>query len=153
MDECLTYFRQAIEQPGSVPPWTEWWAAHEELVRRSFDHADYIRLKFRRLDAARTILERVGQPATEPPQIDSIYRTYCPHCGERLMKFIPGFTPSREEVIAFGHRAGIEQCQRGYWLHPGVYCPLRCVWVRMAFRFPDRPILGEPDTTADRPPE
>jgi hypothetical protein len=136
MEECLTYFRQTIEQPESVRPWSEWWAEHDDLVRQSFDYNDYIRLKFRRLDAAWALLERLGRPAIESPQGNWLDRTFCPHCGERLMKFVPGSQLTKEEVVAFGHRAGIEQCQQGYWLHPGVYCPLRCVWIMMEFRRP-----------------
>jgi hypothetical protein len=134
VEECLAYFRDAIERPETVQRWPEWWAANAERVRQAFDHADYIRLKFRRLDAARIILERLGQPAVEAPAVDWLYRTYCPHCGEPLMRFVPGEGPTREQVVAFGHRSGIEQCQQGYWLHPGVYCPLGCVQVMMEFR-------------------
>lgn len=130
MDERLAYFRRAIEQPGTVPPWSEWWAANEDLVRRSFDHEDCVRLKFRRLDAARMILERLGEPANERPSIDIIDRTYCPHCGERLLKVFPGAMPSKEEIKAFGERAGIEKPS----FHPGVYCPLRCVSILVEFR-------------------
>lgn len=71
MKECLDYFRSAILHPDSVPSWTDWWHANEEAVRRSFDRADYLALKFRRLDAARAILARLGElpqsPRTTPP--------------------------------------------------------------------------------------
>ena len=55
MDECLAYFRDAIQHPESVAAWTDWWRTNQELVRRSFDRADYLNLKFRRLEAARAI--------------------------------------------------------------------------------------------------
>lgn len=134
MEECLAYFRDAIERPEAVPRWPEWWAANADRVRQSFDHADYLRLRFRRLDAVRTILRRLGRPAAEPPAVDWLHRSHCPHCGEPLTRFIPGEGPTREEVVEFGYRSGIEQCQQGYWLHPGVYCPLGCVQIMMEFR-------------------
>ena len=134
MEECLTYFRDAIERPETVERWPEWWAANADRVRKAFDYEDYIRLKFRRLDAARVILERMGRLAVEPHEIDWLHRTHCPHCGEPLMKFLPGAELTREDIIAFGRRSGIKQCQQGYWLHPGVYCPLGCIHVMMEFR-------------------
>jgi hypothetical protein len=133
MEECLAYFRDAIERPEAVQRWPEWWVANADRVRQAFNYADYIRLKFRRLDAARAIMERLGRPVVEPPAVDWLHRTHCPHCGESLMKFVPGAKPTREQVLAFGHRSGIEQCQKGYWLHPGVYCPLGCVQLMIEF--------------------
>jgi hypothetical protein len=121
VEEFLAYFRDAIERPEAVQRWPEWWAANAERVRQTFDHADYVRLKFRRLDAARRILERLGRPAVEPPEVHWLYRIHCPHCGEPLMKFVPGDEPTREEVVAFGHRSGIEQCQQGYPHTLGVF--------------------------------
>jgi hypothetical protein len=69
MDECLRYFQDAIERAETVPPWPEWWASHEDLVRRSFDQADYLRLKFHRLEAAKAILRRVGLPWQAKPKV------------------------------------------------------------------------------------
>ncbi len=147
MEEFLAYFRDAIERPEAVQRWPEWWAANAEGVRQAFDHTDYVRLKFRRLGAARMILERLGRPAVEPPEVHWLDRTHCPHCGELLMRFVPGREPTREQVVAFGHRSGNEQCQQGYWLHPGVYCPLGCVHVMMEFRRPTEQRHAEPDHT------
>jgi hypothetical protein len=100
--------------------------------------------------AARTILERLGRPAAEPPKIDWLDREHCPHCGEPLMKFVPGAMLTREQVVAFGQRSGIESCQQGYWLHPGVYCPFGCVAMMMEFRKDcieeDRLHPGQPPT-------
>lgn len=138
VEEILAYLRDAIERPQSVQRWPEWWAVNAERVRQVFDHADYVRLKFRRLDAARTILARIGRPAVEPPEVGWLDRAHCPHCGEPLMRFLPGEGPTREQVVAFGHRSGIEQCQQGYWLHPGVYCPLGCIQILMEFRQPEQ---------------
>ncbi len=28
MDECPAYFRRAVAEPQSVPPWSEWWEAN-----------------------------------------------------------------------------------------------------------------------------
>jgi hypothetical protein len=68
MDNCLAYFRSALQHPDSVPPWAEWWQINEALVRQSFDRADFLNLKFRRLDAARAILQRIGDPIADAPQ-------------------------------------------------------------------------------------
>lgn len=137
MDELLAYLRNAIERPETVQPWPEWWAANVEAIRKAFDHADYLRLKFRRLDAARAILERLGCLPVELSPSDLLDRTHCPHCGEPLIKFLPGTELTQEEVVAFGHKSGIEECQRGYWLHPGVYCPTGCIQLMIEFEFPD----------------
>jgi len=134
MEECLTYFRNAIEQPTTSQRWPEWWEAHAELVRQNFDREDYLRLKFHRLIAARLILERMGRPVVEPPTVNWWDRTHCPKCAEPLIRFIPGAMPTRDEIIAFGHRSGIEVCQRGYGLHHGVYCPFGYVDIMMEFR-------------------
>jgi hypothetical protein len=127
MDECLAYFRQAIEHPGSVPPWAVWWAAHEELVRRTFDRTDYLRLKYRKLAGAEIILARTGWTPPPEEQRDPLRTAFCPVCGERL--FWMGENTSREEVRAFAERAGIEHCH----LHPGAYCPNRCFWVLIEY--------------------
>ncbi|MBC7852395.1 MAG: hypothetical protein IAF94_03080 [Pirellulaceae bacterium] len=61
MDECLIYFRQAVHNPASAPPWPEWWAANEPLVETAFSFVDYVRLKHRGLLGARQILQRLGE--------------------------------------------------------------------------------------------
>lgn len=60
MEECLSYFRDALHRPERVPGWGEWWAANEALVRESFSLVDYQRLKVRRLVGARDLLTRLG---------------------------------------------------------------------------------------------
>ena len=60
MEECLSYFRDALHRPEQVPVWDEWWAAHESLVRASFAPLDYMRLKVRRLIAAHDLLIKFG---------------------------------------------------------------------------------------------
>jgi hypothetical protein len=133
MEECLRYFRQAIERPGSVAPWGEWWRDHEESVRQSFDRPDDLRLKFRTPEAARSILERRGRPAYPISPDSPLAWSHCPVCGEKLMRFVPNEEVSRDEDVAFGTKAGVAQCRQGYWLHPGVYCPNRCTWVMAEF--------------------
>ncbi|MBX9622611.1 MAG: hypothetical protein K2X82_02240 [Gemmataceae bacterium] len=60
MDECLTYFRQAIEDPASVPRCDRWYADNEELVRRVFPKVEVARLRHAGLRAAAVILKRHG---------------------------------------------------------------------------------------------
>jgi hypothetical protein len=137
MEECLDYFRRALEQPGSVPPWADWWATHAELARQVFDRLDYVRLKHRWLNGARELLERLGTPAVEP-QMNWLDRTVCPKCGERLLKFVPGADPSYEERFAFVQRSGFNTDPDKVWRHHGVYCPRECIAVLIEFRTPER---------------
>ena len=65
MQECLAYFRLALADPASAPPWAEWWAAHRDLVERTFSLVDYVRLKHRGLIGAEQILRKLGEL---PPQ-------------------------------------------------------------------------------------
>lgn len=84
MDECLAYFRKAVTDPASVPPWSEWWAANIEVVEVSFPLADYVRLKHRRLLGARQILMRAGELPADfipPPALST---GSCANCGERV---------------------------------------------------------------------
>src|SRR3954453_9912300 len=83
MDECLAYFRKAIHDPASVPPWSEWWTANADLVAHSFGFADYVRLKHRRLRGARQILQIAGELTKDfrPPSIED--SGSCSECGER----------------------------------------------------------------------
>jgi hypothetical protein len=37
MDEFLPYFRAALEQPGTVPPWSQWWAQHRNRAEDILD--------------------------------------------------------------------------------------------------------------------
>ena len=84
-ETCLIYFRQAIAEPLSVPPWSEWWAENEELVGASFSLVDYVRLKHRRLLGAQQILQIVGDlPADFSPQ-SPLTSGGCCRCGERFV--------------------------------------------------------------------
>lgn len=71
------YFRAAIEHPGTVEPWPEWWAANADWAWQAFDHADCIRRKFLRLTVARAILEPFCRPVAEPPANRWLHRMYC----------------------------------------------------------------------------
>jgi hypothetical protein len=84
VEEILVYFRQAMANPASVPPWSEWWAANEELVGRSVSLVDYVRLKHRKLRGAQQILQRAGElpPDYAPPH--PRVSGSCGSCGERV---------------------------------------------------------------------
>ena len=87
MDECLAYFRQAIADPGSVPPWSEWWAANVELVERSFPLLDYVRLKHRKLLGAQQILQHRGELPEDYGPPSALLTGSCGQCGERTTTF------------------------------------------------------------------
>lgn len=83
-EACLIYFRQAVHEPQSVPPWSEWWAENEPVAGRVFTIVDYVRLKHRRLWGARQILQKSGElPADFVPPHFSLTGT-CSECGERV---------------------------------------------------------------------
>lgn len=68
MEACLKYFRLAVADPSSAPPWSEWWAANVGLVERVFPLMDYVRLKHRGLLGAKQILQNLGElPPDVPP--------------------------------------------------------------------------------------
>lgn len=83
MEECLVYFRQAIAEPLSVPPWSEWWAINGELVERVFPLMDYVRLKHRRLLGARQILQKRGELSADYVPRSARLTGSCATCGER----------------------------------------------------------------------
>lgn len=84
MEECLAYFRKAIADPASVPPWSEWWAANVATVERAFPLVDWVRLKHRKLLGARQILQYMGElPADYQPPSPRVTGS-CGHCGERV---------------------------------------------------------------------
>ena len=61
VEECLAYFRRAIADPLSVPPWSEWWAANVGKAEAVFPLVDYVRLKHRKLLGAQQILQFAGE--------------------------------------------------------------------------------------------
>jgi hypothetical protein len=83
MEECLAYFRQALADPLSVPPWSEWWAANAGLVERSFPRAEYLRLKYRRLTGAALVLANAGETVSVFRPSNPLDIQSCPQCGER----------------------------------------------------------------------
>lgn len=83
MEECLNYFRQAVNSPGQVQPWSEWWAANEELVSQSFSMVDYVRVKHRKLRGAREILQIKGELPKDYAPASPLTTGSCSECGER----------------------------------------------------------------------
>lgn len=84
MEECLVYFRKAVSDPQSVPPWSEWWAEHETVVERSFSLVDYVRLKHRKLKGARQILQLAGELTKDFTPPSALATGSCSECGERI---------------------------------------------------------------------
>lgn len=89
VEACLAYFRQAVQNPASVPPWSAWWAANAEVVERSFALVDFVRLKHRRLRGARQILQNRGELPKDfvPPSLSDTGS--CADCGERAAVTCP----------------------------------------------------------------
>jgi len=83
VEECLAYFRKAIADPRSVPPWSAWWAANVGLVERTFPLIDYVRLKHRRLLGARQILQYNGELPKDYAPPGPLDTGSCADCGER----------------------------------------------------------------------
>jgi hypothetical protein len=84
LEECLAYFRQALANPSSVPPWSVWWASNVELVESVFPMLDYVRLKHRRMRGAIQILQnREELPENYVPPSPLITGS-CAECGERV---------------------------------------------------------------------
>lgn len=135
MQDCLSYMQSAVTQPGSVEPWADWWSVNNETVRASFDRRDYLKLKFRKLIAAREILERLGR--IKPKDDDFVgtdfNATHCKVCGERLFWAIPGET-TKDQIVDFAERMGWEQIRKDAWIHPGVYCPNGCTYALHEYR-------------------
>ena len=90
MEECLTYFRRAIGDPLSVPPWSEWWAENAERVERSFPLVDFVRLKHRRLLGARQILQKAGELPADYAPPSPLLSGSCAQCGERTINHSAG---------------------------------------------------------------
>lgn len=89
MDECLAYFRRAVADPQSVPPWSEWWAANAEVVERTFPLLDYVRLKHRKLLGARQVLQHRGELPADYAPPSPLVTGSCGDCGERTAR-VPG---------------------------------------------------------------
>lgn len=89
MDECLAYFRRAVAEPLSVPPWSDWWAANAGLVEQTFPLLDWVRLKHRRLLGARQILQHRGELPEDYQPPGPLVTGSCGDCGERTTR-VPG---------------------------------------------------------------
>ncbi len=63
MEQCLKYFRDALYRPEQAPFWDDWWMENEHAVKASFSNVDYLRLKLRKLHAAREVLVRLNAVA------------------------------------------------------------------------------------------
>ncbi len=131
VDELLAYFRQAIEHPETVQPWNKWWTENASRVESAFPREDFLRLKYRKLQGARTILERSGWTPADESSLQPIQSGFCNVCGERLFSMHSDTT--KEEIIQFGIRAGIKQCASGYGLHDGLYCPNHCTQLMIEY--------------------
>jgi hypothetical protein len=83
VEECLIYFRAAIADPRSVPPWSQWWAANMDKVERLFPLIDYVRLKHRKLLGARQILQYAGELPADYRSPSPRLTGSCSECGER----------------------------------------------------------------------
>ena len=83
MDECLAYFRKAVTDPQSVPPWSEWWPANAGLVEQVFPRHDFVRLKHRRLLGALQILQARGELPDTYYMPSALLTGTCELCGER----------------------------------------------------------------------
>ncbi len=84
-ETCLIYFRRALEEPLSVPPWSEWWAANDELVSETFSMVDYVRLKHRKLLGAQQILQIAGELPPDYSPRSPLISGCCCRCGERFV--------------------------------------------------------------------
>ena len=84
MEECLIYFRQALANPSSVPPWSDWWRDNEDLACQVFSMVDYVRLKHRRLLGARQILQKRGEIPADYVIPSPLLTGSCDNCGERV---------------------------------------------------------------------
>ncbi len=71
--------------PTSVAPWGDWWRENSERVRVQFSRQDYLRLKFRAVDAAHDILVERG--FLVEPTIAPHLRSLTDQHGDLLTRF------------------------------------------------------------------
>ncbi len=139
MDECLEYFKAVISDPRNAEAWSEWWSRNEDVVRSLFSRGHYLKLKFRKLDAARQILVDRGLIDGHAHEHDyrypSIADTHCRTCGHELFWAIPKKT-TRAEIVAYAKLIGSIEIERDGWIHPGVYCPNGCTLVMYNYGSP-----------------
>lgn len=137
LDECLEYFKAVLSDPRSAEAWPKWWSRNEDLVRSLFSREHYLKLKFRKLDAARQILVDHGlidehELAYHYP---SFAETHCRTCGHELFWAIPKQT-TRAQIVAYAKLIGSTEIERDGWIHPGVYCPNGCTLVMYNYGSP-----------------
>ena len=130
MDECLEYFKAVISNPRNAEAWPDWWTRNEDVVRSLFSREHYLKLKFRKLDAARQIL--VDRGLIDEHELDyhspNFGDTHCRTCGHELFWAIPKQT-TRAEIVEYAKHIGSTEIERDGWIHPGVYCPNGCTCV------------------------
>ena len=119
-----------ISNPRDAEAWPEWWARNEDVVRSLFSREQYLKLKYRKLYAARQILADRGM--IDERQFDYSYPnfgdTHCRTCGHALFWAIPKQT-TRADIVAYAKLIGSAEIERDGWIHPGVYCPNGCTFV------------------------
>jgi len=86
LEQCLAYFRTAVQDPRSTVPWSEWWAENEMVAANAFSIVDYVRLKHRRLLGARQILQLRGELPKEFVPPSASVTGSCEKCGERVVE-------------------------------------------------------------------
>lgn len=131
------YLRKIVFSPREVIAWNIWWVENAELVKATLDRRDYLKLKYRKILAAREILARRGECKKDihyrwMPEFDE---THCRMCGELLFWATPHQT-SPSEIREFARRIGRKDIESEAWIHPGVYCPNKCVSVMFNYGHP-----------------
>ena len=125
-DDCLAFMQNAILNPPSSPPLTEWIAANHISLEHAFERGDFLRLKHRGMAGAIVLLERFGLiDAPEMASTVDFGEQNCAHCGAELFWALPGET-SRDEIVRFAELIGSDQIASDAWIHPGVYCQNGC---------------------------
>lgn len=125
-DDCLAFMQNAILNPPSSPPLSEWIAANHQSLEQVFDRADFLRLKHRGMAGVIFVLERFGRlDDSDTSDSLSFDEQNCRYCGADLFWALPGQT-SRDEIIRFAKLLGNDRIAADGWIHPGVYCRNGC---------------------------
>ncbi len=127
-DECLAYIEQAVRDPTLVLPWHAWVNAHVSSLDAAFDRRSFLDLRYRGLRGAHSVLVRYGR--IQPGEVEydplNFKLTHCDLCGARLLWALPG-QMTRAEIVAYAQAIGDGQLEAQPWIHPGVYCPNKCI--------------------------
>ncbi|MGI9465945.1 MAG: hypothetical protein ACR2OA_02350 [Rubripirellula sp.] len=116
----------AIQNPPSVPPLSEWIIVNDTSLQNAFEQIDFLRLKHRGLTGVIAVLEKfecINQ--SDLNSRTDFDQKSCIWCGSDLFWALPGKT-TRIEIIEFGKLTGNQQIIDDGWIHPGVYCPNGC---------------------------